>query len=76
MDAATTIRLEVAPLLKHIGAEIRDLRDDLTPSVVVHRAMKSWSAVFPDPNCRSFQQCRTIRLMGRRFARHGLKKVG
>ena len=32
MDAATTIRLEVVPLTKHIGAEIRDPRDDLTPS--------------------------------------------
>ena len=32
MDAATTIRLEVVPLTKHIGAEIRDLRDDLAPS--------------------------------------------
>jgi len=30
MDAATTTRLEVVPLTKHIGAEIRgiDLRDD------------------------------------------------
>ena len=34
MDAATMIRLEMAPLTKPIGAEIRgiDLRDDLTPS--------------------------------------------
>jgi hypothetical protein len=32
MDAATTIRLEVVSLTKHIGAEIRDLRDDLAPS--------------------------------------------
>ena len=31
MDAATTIRLKVVPLTKHIGAEIRDLRDDLPP---------------------------------------------
>jgi hypothetical protein len=42
MDAATTIRLEVVPLMKHIGAEIRDLRDELfAMPVVVHRAMKS-----------------------------------
>jgi hypothetical protein len=34
MDAATTIRLEIPPLTKPIGAEIRgiDLRDDLTQS--------------------------------------------
>jgi hypothetical protein len=34
IDAATTIRLEVVPLTKRIGREIRgiDLRDDLTPS--------------------------------------------
>ena len=36
MDAATTTRLEVVPLTKHIGAEIRgiDLRDDLDGDTV------------------------------------------
>jgi taurine dioxygenase len=36
MDAATTSRLEVVPLTKHIGAEIRgiDLRDDLDAETV------------------------------------------
>jgi alpha-ketoglutarate-dependent taurine dioxygenase len=36
MDAATTTRLEVVPLTKHIGAEIRgvDLRDDLDGETV------------------------------------------
>jgi taurine dioxygenase len=36
MDAATTTRLEVVPLTRHIGAEIRgiNLRDDLDPGAV------------------------------------------
>jgi taurine dioxygenase len=36
MDAATTARLQVVPLTRHIGAEIRgiDLRGDLDPGVV------------------------------------------
>jgi taurine dioxygenase len=42
MDAATTTRLEVVPLTKHIGAEIRgiDLRDDLDAETVkaIHKA--------------------------------------
>jgi hypothetical protein len=49
MDAATTIRLEVAPLAKHIGAEIRGIDFARRPDpvehfampVVVHTAMKS-----------------------------------
>ena len=49
MDAATTIRPEVVPLAKHIGAEIRGIgfvrrRDPVelfAMLVVVHRAMKS-----------------------------------
>ena len=43
MDAATTTRLEVVPLTKHIGAEIRgiDLRDDLDGDTV-EAIRKAW----------------------------------
>jgi taurine dioxygenase len=43
MDAATTTRLEVVPLTKHIGAEIRgiDLRDDLDGETV-KAIRKAW----------------------------------
>jgi hypothetical protein len=43
MDAATTTRLEVVPLTKHIGAEIRgiDLRDDLDGDTV-KAIRKAW----------------------------------
>jgi taurine dioxygenase len=43
MDAATTSRLEVVPLTKHIGAEIRgiDLRDDLDAETV-KAIRKAW----------------------------------
>jgi alpha-ketoglutarate-dependent taurine dioxygenase len=43
MDAATTTKLEVVPLTKHIGAEIRgiDLRDDLDGDTV-KAIRKAW----------------------------------